>query len=52
MVVCMEEIRRYLGPLTAHQSTLMVPLLAEFVRASDDDIARLQRAAEEAMLFR
>ncbi|MDX7613087.1 MULTISPECIES: ATP-binding protein [Aeromonas] len=47
MVVCMEEIRRYLGPLTAHQSTLMVPLLAEFVRASDDDIARLQRAAEE-----
>ena len=47
MVVCMEEIRRYLGPLTAHQSTLMVPLLAEFVRASDDDIAGLQRAAEE-----
>lgn len=42
----MQEIRQYLGPLTAHQSSLMSPLLAEFVRASDDDLLALQSAAE------
>lgn len=46
IATCMREIRQYLGPLTAHQSTLMVPLLAEFVRASDDDLLGLQQAAQ------
>ena len=47
VATCMQEIRQYLGPLTAHQSTLMSPLLAEFVRASDDDLLGLQNAAEK-----
>lgn len=46
VAACMQEIRQYLGPLTAHQSSLMSPLLAEFVRASDDDLLALQSAAE------
>ena len=46
VATCMQEIRQYLGPLTAHQSSLMSPLLAEFVRASDDDLLALQSAAE------
>jgi len=50
VAACMQEIRQYLGPLTAHQSTLMSPLLAEFVRASDDDMLGLQRAAEEGQV--
>ena len=47
IAACMQVIRQSLGPLTGHQSALMSPLLAEFVRASDDDISELQRAAEE-----
>ncbi|MFM5560299.1 ATP-binding protein [Aeromonas rivipollensis] len=47
VATCMQEIRQYLGPLTAHQPTLMSPLLAEFVRASDDDLLGLQNAAEK-----
>lgn len=45
IAACMQVIRQSLGPLTGHQSALMSPLLAEFVRASDDDILWLQEAA-------
>lgn len=46
IAACMQEIRSCLGPLTAHQPALMSPLLAEFVRASDDDLLVLQQAVD------
>ncbi len=52
VAACMQEIRQCLGPLTGHQSALMLPLLAEFVRASDDDLQALQQAATAGELAR
>ncbi|WP_265422511.1 ATP-binding protein [Aeromonas salmonicida] len=52
IAACMQEIRQCLGPLTGHQSALMLPLLAEFVRASDDDLQALQQAATAGKLAR
>ncbi|MFQ1999344.1 ATP-binding protein [Aeromonas veronii] len=46
IAACMQEIRLCLGPLTAHQPALMSPLLAEFLRASDDDFLVLQQAVD------
>lgn len=52
IAACMQEIRQCLGPLTSHQSALMLPLLAEFVRASDDDLQALQQVATAGELAR
>ncbi|WP_429066772.1 ATP-binding protein [Aeromonas bestiarum] len=52
VAACMQEIRQCLGPLTGHQPALMLPLLAEFVRASDDDLQALQQAATAGELAR
>ncbi|MGL6530720.1 ATP-binding protein [Aeromonas hydrophila] len=49
---CVQEIKQCLGPLTGNQPALMLPLLHEFVRASDDDLLGLQQAAEGGELAR
>lgn len=49
---CVQEIKQCLGPLTGNQPALMLPLLHEFVRASDDDLRGLQQAAEGGELAR
>ncbi len=49
---CVQEIKQCLGPLTGNQPALMLPLLHEFVRASDDDLLGLQQAADDAELAR
>ncbi|MGV2846112.1 ATP-binding protein [Aeromonas hydrophila] len=49
---CIQEIKQCLGPLTGNQPALMLPLLHEFVRASDDDLLGLQQAAEGGELAR
>lgn len=49
---CVQEIKQCLGSLTGNQPALMLPLLHEFVRASDDDLLGLQQAAEGGELAR
>ncbi|MFQ1768955.1 ATP-binding protein [Aeromonas veronii] len=49
---CMQEIKLCLGPLTGHQPALMLPLLNEFARASDDDLLCLRQAADDGEVTR